>query len=86
MKREICAVVTKGTLMEGEMLSRNPDASYTMAVTENCQSSENQQAAHIFGVCVVDVTTSKIVLGQVVFLLKCMFSLLVHIKCISLIT
>ncbi|KAL2556591.1 DNA mismatch repair protein MSH6 [Forsythia ovata] len=66
VKREICAVVTKGTLMEGEMLSRNPDASYLMAVTESCQSSANQQASHIFGVCVVDVATSKIVLGQFV--------------------
>lgn len=60
MKREICAVVTKGTLTEGEMLSANPDASYLMAVTENCQFEE-----HSFGVCVVDVATSKIILGQV---------------------
>lgn len=65
MKREICAVVTKGTLTEGEMLSLNPDASYLMAITENSQGLENQQAERILGVCVVDVATSRIILGQV---------------------
>ena len=65
MKREICAVVTKGTLTEGEMLSANPDASYLMAVSEGCQRLANQNADRIFGVCVVDVTTSRIILGQV---------------------
>lgn len=65
MKREICAVVTKGTLTEGEMLSANPDASYLMAVIENCGNPGNQLAERIFGVCMVDVSTSKIVLGQV---------------------
>jgi len=65
VKREICAVVTKGTLTEGEMLSANPDASYLMAVTEGCQRLANQNADRIFGVCVVDVTTSRIILGQV---------------------
>lgn len=59
VKREICAVVTKGTLTEGEMLSANPDASYLMAVTESCQFEERS-----FGVCVVDVATSRIILGQ----------------------
>lgn len=65
MKREICAVVTKGTLTEGESLSTNPDASYLMAVTESCQISANEQGVHIFGICAVDVATSKIILGQV---------------------
>lgn len=46
------------------MLSANPDASYLMAVAECCQTSANQQE-RIFGVCVVDVATSKILLGQV---------------------
>ncbi|EXB28598.1 DNA mismatch repair protein Msh6-1 [Morus notabilis] len=59
VKREICAVVTKGTLTEGEMLSANPDASYLMAVTESCQNVDR-----IFGVCVVDVATSRVILGQ----------------------
>ncbi|KAL0389708.1 UNVERIFIED_CONTAM: DNA mismatch repair protein MSH6 [Sesamum calycinum] len=64
VKREVCAVVTKGTLTEGETLSTNPDASYLIAVTESCQVSANQQGVHIFGVCVVDIATSKIILGQ----------------------
>lgn len=64
VKREICAVVTKGTLTEGEMLSLNPDASYLMAVSEKFHGLENQQE-RIFGVCVVDVATSRIILGQV---------------------
>ncbi|KGN45011.1 DNA mismatch repair protein MSH6 [Cucumis sativus] len=63
VKREICAVVTKGTLTEGEMLSLNPDASYLMAVTENFYGLENQQE-RILGVCVVDVATSRVILGQ----------------------
>lgn len=63
VKREICAVVTKGTLTEGEMLSANPDASYLMAVAECCQSLSSQER-RIFGICVVDVATSKILLGQ----------------------
>ncbi|XP_008451484.1 DNA mismatch repair protein MSH6 isoform X2 [Cucumis melo] len=64
VKREICAVVTKGTLTEGEMLSLNPDASYLMAVTEKFHGLENQQAERILGVCVVDVATSRVILGQ----------------------
>ncbi|CAA0843178.1 DNA mismatch repair protein MSH6 [Striga hermonthica] len=64
VKREICAVVTKGTLTEGEMLSTNPDAFYLLAVTEGCLTSANQQGVHIFGICVVDAATSKIVLGE----------------------
>lgn len=68
VKREVCAVITKGTLTEGEMLSANPDASYLMAVTESCEMSlnktEERDFERIFGVCVVDVATSRVVLGQ----------------------
>lgn len=67
MKREVCAVVTKGTLTEGEFMSANPDASYLMAVTESCQNSDRQTSEIIFGVCIVDVATSRIILGQVGF-------------------
>lgn len=78
MKREICAVVTKGTLIEGEMLSANPDASYIMALTENCQNLGSQNVERIFGVCVVDVATSRVILGQVghvcvFYLYMCMY-------------
>ncbi|XP_051141836.1 DNA mismatch repair protein MSH6 isoform X2 [Andrographis paniculata] len=64
VKREICAVITKGTLTEGEILSTNPDASYLMALAESCENLTNQPESHIFGICLVDVATSKIVLAQ----------------------
>ncbi|KAJ4956317.1 hypothetical protein NE237_013100 [Protea cynaroides] len=63
VKREICAVVTKGTLTEGEMLSNTPDASYLIAVTEN-QILGNQEEGIVVGVCLVDVSTSRFMLGQ----------------------
>ena len=59
MKREVCAVVTNGTPTKGEMLSANPVVSYLMVVTESCQFEERS-----FGVCVVDVATRRIILGQ----------------------
>lgn len=65
MKREICAIVTKGTLTEGELLSANPDALYLMAITESNRTLASQNAERIFGVCVIDVATSRIILGQV---------------------
>lgn len=71
VKREICAVVTKGTLTEGELLSANPDASYLMAVTESNQRPECQNTDRCFGICVVDVATSRIILGQVMDDLDC---------------
>ncbi|KAJ9171734.1 hypothetical protein P3X46_015053 [Hevea brasiliensis] len=64
VKREICAVVTKGTLTEGELLTANPDASYLMGVTESRQNLENKNFERVFGICVVDVATSRILLGQ----------------------
>lgn len=67
VKREICAVITKGTLTDGEMLSANPEASYLMAVTESCQTvadQKDQKAERTLGVCLVDAATSRITLGQ----------------------
>lgn len=58
-------MVTRGTLTDGEMLSSNPDPSYLMSVTESCQSSTNQNEKRVFGVCAVDVATSRIIIGQV---------------------
>nr|XP_016507671.1 PREDICTED: DNA mismatch repair protein MSH6-like [Nicotiana tabacum] len=63
VRREICAVVTKGTLTEGEMLAANPDASYMMAVTESSQTAV-LQGKRTYGVCMVDITTSKVIIGQ----------------------
>lgn len=65
MRREICAVVSKGTLTEGEMMSANPDASYIMAITESSLNLSSHCKERIFGVCMVDVATSRIILGQV---------------------
>ncbi|KAF4364558.1 hypothetical protein G4B88_012140 [Cannabis sativa] len=48
VRREICGVVTKGTLTEGEMLSTNPDASYIMALTES-QNVGTQNVERNFG-------------------------------------
>ncbi|XP_054801883.1 DNA mismatch repair protein MSH6 isoform X2 [Prosopis cineraria] len=64
VKREICAVVTKGTLTDGELLSVNPEASYLMALTECHESKEDESLERIYGVCVVDVATSRVILGQ----------------------
>lgn len=65
VKREICAVVTKGTLTEGEMLSANPEASYIMSVNESCPLSSNKEEERHYGVCIVDITTSRVIIGQV---------------------
>ncbi|RAL49223.1 hypothetical protein DM860_014441 [Cuscuta australis] len=58
VKREVCGIITKGTLTEGEMLIGNPDASYLIAV------SESNQQGRTYGVCLVDIATSKVILGQ----------------------
>ncbi|KAJ9547738.1 hypothetical protein OSB04_020281 [Centaurea solstitialis] len=71
VKREICAVITKGTLTDGEMLSAYPDASYLFAVSEGCQASGKQHDDRVYGVCVVDVATGNIIIGQFVDDLEC---------------
>ncbi|KAL5983572.1 hypothetical protein ACLOJK_017660 [Asimina triloba] len=64
VKREICAIVTKGTLTEGEMLSLNPDSSYLMSLTESCYPSGTKEDNVVLGVCLVDVSTSRFIIGQ----------------------
>ncbi|KAF1891797.1 hypothetical protein Lal_00031606 [Lupinus albus] len=64
VRREICAVVTKGTLTDGEFLSANPEAPFLMALTECHKDHPNENSERIYGVCVVDVTTSRVTLGQ----------------------
>lgn len=56
-------MVTKGTLTEGELLSTNPDANYLMSLTEGCL--DDNEGIIVIGVCVVDVSTNKFMLGQV---------------------
>lgn len=65
MRREICAVVTKGTLTDGEFMSANPEAAYLMALTEHHENHHNEMSERTYGVCVVDVATSRVILGQV---------------------
>lgn len=50
------------------MLSANPEASYIMSVTENCQLSSDKEEGRAYGVCIVDVTTSRVIIGQVCLL------------------
>ncbi|KAG9457908.1 hypothetical protein H6P81_002416 [Aristolochia fimbriata] len=64
VRREICAVITKGTLTDGEIVSMNPDASYIISVTEDWQSLEAQNDTTVIGVCVADVSTSRFIIGQ----------------------
>ncbi|KAI4341663.1 hypothetical protein MLD38_026357 [Melastoma candidum] len=64
VKREICSLITKGTLTDGEMLLAHPEASYLMAVTAKYSGSESSKTEPCFGVCIVDAATSKITLGQ----------------------
>ena len=60
VKREICAVVSKGTLMEGELLNMHAEESYILSLTE-----KSDEERTILGICVVDTSTSKFMLGQV---------------------
>lgn len=65
VKREICAVITKGTMTEGGMLSTCPDASYLLAITErSIDSGNDNHTACVIGICVADASTSRFMLGQ----------------------
>ncbi|KAL9239755.1 hypothetical protein vseg_014047 [Gypsophila vaccaria] len=64
VKREVCGIVTKGTMTEGE-LSANVDASYIIAVTEKGPISLDRKEEIVYGVCVVDVATSRVIIGQI---------------------
>ncbi|KAH9623043.1 hypothetical protein KSS87_003545 [Heliosperma pusillum] len=63
VKREVCAIVSKGTLTEGE-LSKNVDASYIISVAEKGPVSTDNKQELVYGVCVVDVATSRVIVGQ----------------------
>lgn len=58
-------MVTKGTLTDGELLSANPEAAYLMALTEHHEKLPNEISERTYGVCIVDVATSRVILGQV---------------------
>lgn len=58
-------MVTKGTLTDGELLSANPEAAYLMALAEHNENLPNEISEHTYGVCIVDIATSRVILGQV---------------------
>ncbi|MCO5583206.1 hypothetical protein L7F22_037114 [Adiantum nelumboides] len=60
VKREVCGIITKGTIMEAGMLSSSPDAAYLMAIVEE----ENLNCSSTIGLCVLDAATSRFMLGQ----------------------
>ncbi|KAL5060662.1 hypothetical protein RYX36_032266 [Vicia faba] len=64
VRREICAVVSKGTLTDGEFMATHPEAAYLMALTEYHENHPNEISERTYGVCVVDVATSRVILGQ----------------------
>ncbi|XP_020276973.1 DNA mismatch repair protein MSH6-like isoform X2 [Asparagus officinalis] len=65
VKREIHAMVSKGTLTDGESLWTNSDPLYLMSITEKRNALENaNKKGIVIGICVVDVSTSKFMLGQ----------------------
>lgn len=46
----------------------NPDTSYILSVTENCKILEDAgKGGVILGLCFVDVSTSKFMIGQVCY-------------------
>ncbi|BBN02356.1 DNA mismatch repair protein MSH6 [Marchantia polymorpha subsp. ruderalis] len=77
VRREVCAVITKGTLVDGDMLVARPDAAYLLSITERdfpfkevsenglpIARSKSEAQACIIGMCTVDTSTSHIMLGQ----------------------
>lgn len=68
VKREVCRITTKGTQMLGVMESvfHSAQNQYLLALHEsvNGTSNEDNKPLKMFGVCFVDVTISKIYLGQ----------------------
>lgn len=63
VKREICVVVIKGILIEGEMLLANFDVFYIMLLKEGCLMSLDKNGERLYGVCVSDVVISRIIIG-----------------------
>lgn len=59
--REVCAVITKGTMIDGDMVTSSSEASIILSVTERPLDSDSS----MIGLCVVDASTSCFQLGQV---------------------
>lgn len=63
VKREICGVITKGIITEGEMLTCSPNAAYLMATFE-ISNEESLNGSSIIGLCFLDAATSRFLVGQ----------------------
>lgn len=63
------SLLTKGTLVEADMLASHPEASYILSVTELAPTSEEasdlEHGSAVVGVCAVDTATSTFLVGQV---------------------
>ena len=66
MKRDICAVITKGTITDGDMLVSAPDAAYLMTIYEVLNKESLHAASTTIGLCFLDAATSRFIIGQVI--------------------
>lgn len=68
VRREVCRATTKGTQMLGvtQTVFHSPHNQYLLAIKESDQDSNEQINCKQFGICFVDVTISKMYLGQFV--------------------
>eukprot|EP00850_Spirogloea_muscicola_P017997 SM000160S02538 [mRNA] locus=s160:118607:128498:+ [translate_table: standard] len=68
VKREVCAVITRATMVDGEMLEATPEPSYLLAVAEGPppQSSWGtpDEGQAMVGACAIDCATSLVMVGQ----------------------
>ncbi|XP_024530362.1 DNA mismatch repair protein MSH6 isoform X3 [Selaginella moellendorffii] len=61
VRREICAIITKGTMVDSGMISDNAEPSFLAAVTEKADN----YGSSLVGLCVVDASRALFMLGQV---------------------
>eukprot|EP00878_Enallax_costatus_P014342 GHUV01015002.1.p1 GENE.GHUV01015002.1~~GHUV01015002.1.p1 ORF type:complete len:1085 (+),score=444.50 GHUV01015002.1:267-3521(+) len=61
--RQAVAVLSRGTLMDPEMVSAHPDAAYVLAVVEVHDASYGHDAPFI-GVCALDTAAGQMLLGS----------------------
>ena len=68
--RKVCAILTKGTLVDAEMLMATPHAAYLMSVSEVREEEEEEAEAGgervVVGVCAVDAAAGLFLVGQVI--------------------
>ena len=63
--RKVCAVLTKGTLVDAEMLMATPHAAYLMSVSELREEEVAGEERVVVGVCAVDTAAGLFLVGQV---------------------